>query len=263
MKKDGPLFFGTEPTRHDLKDAPFTKPLVYLPMDVDNSGGSQVWVTDTAKFGLKKGELIHLSYGAASLYRVLPVTYSGKLHGGVVKLPITLQSSAMRARFHPDGSLYVLGFRGWQTKAVSECAFQRIRFNPAAGLKIPEKLDYTTKGVKITFPVELDKELAEDPTSYSVQRWNYVRGPMYGSGEFSVDQPDDNALEQALKSESIKQRNRDSAKVVSAKLSADKKTVDLEVEGMKPSMSLKVNYDIEDADGEVLISEIHATVHED
>ena len=260
--KDAPVFFGTEDSRQSLTSQPYTAPLVYLPMDVDNSGGSQVWVPDFAKFGLKTGEMIHLSYGKSSVYRVLPVESKGKLQGGVVKLPISLQSSAMRARFHPDGSMYMLGFRGWQTNAATECAFQRIRFNENVGLLLPEKLEYTEKGVKLTFPVELDSELAEDPTSYSAQRWDYVRGPQYGSGEFSVDSPDKEAREKALKGESQGHRKRDDVKIESAKLSNGGKTVDLVIEGMKPSMSLKVSYDLEDTEGEILKSEVHATVYE-
>lgn len=259
--KNAPAFFGTEPTRQTLTDAPYTEPLVYLPMDVDNSGGSQVWVPDFAKFGLKTDELIHLSYGKSSLYRVLPVVHNGKMQGGVVKLPVTLQSSAMRARFHQDGSLFVLGFRGWQTNAPTNCAFQRIRYNPEAGLKLPEKLEYTDTGVKIHFSTKLDEELATDITSYSAQRWDYVRGPQYGSGEFSVDTPDKEALEKALTAESQKHRKRDDVKISSAKLSKDGKVVELVLDGMKPSMSLKVAYDLEDTDGAVMIAEVHATVY--
>lgn len=259
--KDAPVFLGTEDMRHSLTDEPFTKPLVYLPMDVDNSGGSQVWVPEFAKFGLKDGELLHLSYGKSSIFRVLPVVQNGKLQGGVVKLPIKLQSSAMRARFHQDGSMYALGFRGWQTNAATTSAFQRIRFNEEVGLNVPEKLEYTERGVKITFPVELDSELVEDTTSYSVQRWDYVRSSQYGSGEFSVDQPDEEARKKALESESKKLRNRDNVEVQAARLLEDRKTVELDIEGMKPSMSLKVGYDLEDLDGEVLNSEIHATVY--
>lgn len=258
---DTPAFFGTEPARHSLTDAPFTEPLVYLPMDVDNSGASQVWVPEYAKFGLKPGELLHLSYGKSSIYRVLPVAGNGKPQAGVVKLPIQLRSSAMRARFHPDGSMYVIGFRGWQTNAASEGAFQRVRHIPDVAPTLPEKLGYTEKGVTLTFPVKLDAELVGDLASYSVQRWDYVRGPQYGSGEFSVDQLDAAAREQALKAESQKHRMRDTVKVESAKLSADGKTVELVLEGMKPSMSLKVGYDLEDADGEILNGEIHCTVY--
>ena len=47
----------------------------------------------------------------------------------------------------------------------------------------------------------------------------------------------------------------------SAKLSEDGKTLELLLEGMKPSMSLKIGYDLEDADGEILNGEIHTSVH--
>ena len=258
---DTPAFFGTEPTRHSLADKPYTEPLVYLPMDVDNSGASQVWVPEHAKFGLKPGEMLHLSYGKSSIYRVLPVAGVAKPTAGVAKLPIQLRSSAMRARFHPDGSMYVIGFRGWQTNAASEGAFQRVRHIPDTPMNLPEKLEITDKGVRLTFPVKLDSELVEDLASYSVQRWDYVRGPQYGSGEFSVDNPDTAAREQALKAESQKHRQRDTVKVESAGLSDDGRTVEIVLEGMKPSMSLKVGYDLEDEDGEVVKGDIHTTVY--
>ncbi len=256
-----PLFFGTEDTRHDLTGAPYTQPLIYLPMAVDNSGGSQVWVPEHANFGLNTNELLHLSYGQSSIYRVLPVPRAdGLLQGGVAKLPVNLQSSAMRARFHEDGSLYVLGFRGWQTNAATECAFQRVRYNEGTVLPLPEKLEYTPTGVRLHFATALDSELAEDPSSYSAQRWNYVRGPQYGSGEFSVDERDKDAEAEALVKESQGHRKRDDAAVKSAKLLAGGKAVELVIEGMKPAMTLKVTYDLESDEGQILQGEIHGSV---
>lgn len=256
-----PAFFGTEPARHFLKDAPFTEPLCYLPMDVDNSGGSQVWVPKGNKFGLPADTLLHLSYGQSTVYRVLPVSRGKALQGGVAALPIKLQSAAMRARFHPDGSMYVLGFRGWQTNASSECAFQRVRHNAQSVVPVPEKLEYTATGVRLKFPVKLDAELAADPASYSAQRWNYVRGSQYGSGEFSVDQPDEAAEKQALREETKNHHKRDTVAISSAKLLPDGSTVELELAGMKPSMQLKVTYDLEDAEGAVIKGNVHATVY--
>ncbi|WP_035612260.1 DUF6797 domain-containing protein [Haloferula sp. BvORR071] len=255
-----PAFFGTEPSRQTLKDAPFTEPMLYFPMDTDNSGGSQVWVpADNTKFGLKPGELIHMSYGTSSLFRILPASVDGTLQGGAVKLPVSIGSSAMRARFHKDNSLYVAGFRGWQTNAANETAFQRIRYT-GAPVTIPDKLEITETGVRIRFEVELAKDLATDPTSYSASRWNYVRGPQYGSGEFSVDKPDLEAQKIALEKESKEQHTRDNVKVTAARLLADGKTVELDLEGHKPSMSLKVGWDLESGSGEVLKGDLHATV---
>lgn len=259
-KDQRPAFFGTEASRQQLKDTPYTEPLCYLPMDVDNSSGSQVWVPkDNTKFGLQPGEMLHLSYGQSSIYRVLPAGSGGTLQGGVVKLPIQLASSAMRARFHPDGSMYVLGFRGWQTNAASECAFHRVRHTGATTL-LPDRLEITAKGLRLRFESELDEELASDPESYTAQRWDYVRGPQYGSGEFSVDQPDAEARKQALEKESQSHRKRDNVTISAARLLDDGKTVELELEGHKPSMQLKLTWDLEDSDGEVLEGALHATV---
>jgi hypothetical protein len=264
MRAGKPKFFGTEDARHQLTGEPYTEPLCYLPMDVDNSGASQVWVPEGAEFGLNPGELLHLSYGQSAVFRVLPVDRGGAgLQGGVTRLPIRLQSSAMRARFHPDGSMYVVGFRGWQTNAATECAFQRVRHNKDVSVPVPEKLEYTSSGVKLTFPVALDKELAADPTSYSAQRWDYVRGPQYGSGEFSVDKPDEEARKAALERESKDHQNRDNVQIEEAIVSEDGKTVELKLAGMKPSMQLKVAYDLEDQDGAVLQGDVHATVFKD
>jgi hypothetical protein len=218
-----------------------------------------VWVPQGVKWGLKPGELIHLSYGQSSLYRVLNATTEGTLQGGVVRIPVNLGSSAMRARFHKDGSLFVAGFRGWQTNAASECAFQRIRYT-GAPVTIPDKLEITEKGVRLHFETKLDEELATDPESYSASRWNYVRGPQYGSGEFSVDKPDVEAEKIALEKESKEHHTRDTVEISAARLLDDGQTVELDLAGHKPSMQLKVSWDLESTGGEVLKGDLHATV---
>ncbi|BCU75385.1 DUF6797 domain-containing protein [Luteolibacter sp. LG18] len=259
---DLPVFFGCEPTRQELgKGKPYTEPLCFLPMDTDNSGASQVWVPQGAKFGVNPGEMLHLSYGQSSIYRVLPQQVGSRLQAGVSKLPIKLQSSAMRARFATDGSLYVLGFRGWQTNAANESGFQRVRYT-GKPVPAPDKYEVTKTGVKLHFAQEIDPELAKDVASYSAQRWNYVRSSQYGSGEFSVDRPDKAAEEAAVNKESKNVKQRDTVKVTAAKLLSDNKTVELELEGMKPSMQLKVTYDLEDKDGNPIKSNVTSTVYQ-
>lgn len=256
-----PVFLGTEPSRQKQgENKPFHEPLCYLPMSVDNSGGSQVWVPRGVDFGLKSGELIHLSYGQSTLYRVLPSAVGSVMQGSVVKIPAKLQSSAMRARFHSEGSLFVLGFRGWQTNAPTECSFQRIRYVKEQPILIPTAQKFTAKGVVLSFAVELDKELAADLGSYAVERWKYIRGSQYGSGEFSVDAPDAKAEESALQSESQKHRVHDKVEVLSAKLLDGGKTVELELKDMKPTMQLKISYDLESTDGDVMIGTTYGTV---
>ncbi len=261
MNGDVPKFFGTEASRQFLTDAEYTEPICYLPMAVDNSGGSQVWVPEGSDFGIPAGTMLHLSYGQSCIYEVLTIPRGDGLQGGVVKLPITLQSSAMRARFQDDGSLYVLGFRGWQTNAATEVAFQRVRHNPGVTVPVPTKLAYTDSGIRLTFPVKLDQELAEDVSSYSAERWNYVRGPQYGSGEFSVDHPDLEAEKLALEKESKDHHVHDTVEIESAQLLPDGKTVEIGLAGMKPAMTLEVTYDLEDSEGEVIQGQFDGTVY--
>jgi hypothetical protein len=261
MPQDFPAFLGTEPSRHALgHDKPFAEPLCYFPMDVDNSGGSQIWVPQGGGLGLKAGELIHLSYGQSSLYRVLPEKKGEVMQGGVVRLPITLSSSAMRARFHRDGSLFVAGFRGWQTNAANQFGLQRVRHIAGKPSLIPSSLTTTETGIVLGFDVPLDEELANDLTSYSVERWNYVRGPQYGSGHFSVDLPDAAAEKQATQTETKAHRVHDKVDVLSATLREDGKSIAIQLKGMKPSMTLKISYDLETQEGQILIGTLHTTV---
>ena len=259
--ENGTPFFGVEDTRQQNKSK-FTEPLCYLPMSVDNSGGGQIWVPKNAKIGIESGELIHLSYGQSSIYHVLRQKVSdGFYQGGVAKLPVKLSSSAQRAVFHPDGSMYVVGFRGWQTNAANEAGLQRIRRNTKEVNPLPTAMAVTKEGIKLSFDVELDDELATDPTSFTAQRWKYIRGPQYGSGQFSVDNPDKAAEASAIKKESKRHRKRDSVKITAAKLGGDKKSVLLTVAGHKPSQQFKLEYDLESSDGDELIGTIHSTIH--
>ena len=254
-------FFGTENARHDNK-SDFTEPLCYLPMSVDNSGGGQIWVPENNKLGIAPGELLHLSYGQSAVYHVLKEKVSaGFYQGGVAKLPIKLVSSAQRAAFHPDGTMYVVGFRGWQTNAPNEAGLQRIRRNDAVTSPLPVAMSVTAEGVKLTFSTELDDELANDPGSFTAERWKYIRSKQYGSGQFSVDNPDEAAEKNATVKESKSHRRRDKVKVLSAKLLDDKKSVLIVLDGHKPTQQLKLGYDLESTEGDELIGTLHSTIH--
>ncbi|MFT5130963.1 MAG: hypothetical protein ACI8W8_004596 [Rhodothermales bacterium] len=250
----------------------YDAPLCWLPMNVDNSGGGQVWTPD-ARWGLPAGQLLHLSYGRSTVYRAFIQETSDRPQGGVTKLPIKLVSSAMRARFNPkDGQLYVIGFRGWQTNAARACGFQRIRY-VGKPIPAPSGLSVSDKGVTLRFDHALDKELAEDLESYDLRMWQYVWGPMYGSGHFSVVNPDEKFLAEALTRESKAGGTRganvtaskflgDPLTVSSATLAADGKSVFLAVPDIRPVMQMKIAMDLETTAGDEIITNIYNTIHE-
>ena len=178
---------------------------------------------------------------------------SGPVQGGAVRLPVTLESSAMRARFHPkDGQLYVAGFQGWQTNAAKDGGFQRIRYT-GKPVRQPVGLRTSDKGVYLDFLVPLDPETAADVGSYGVEIWNYLYSPNYGSPELSILHPE-RKVEQG-------KPNRDALKIASAKLSPDGKSVFLAVEGMQPCNQMKVTWNLDGKDGAPMRGELTNTIH--
>lgn len=240
----------------------YDRPLLWLPYHADNSSGSQAWVPQNTKWDPRHaGEMLHLSYGKSSIFRVMREEVNGVMQGGAYRLNIDIAASAMRARFHPDnGQLYVIGFRGWQTNGRD--AFQRVRYT---GVTVPQPvgLNAHKNGVLIRFSAPLDPKTAEDPARYSISKWNYVWGPQYGSGRFSIDQRDTAAEEKALSVPSKGAHNIiDSVAVGAAKLLDDGRSVFLYIPKMTAAMQMEMKLDLADPKGAPVRETIYSTVHE-
>lgn len=253
------MFTSCVDTAH-VEPAPTTygEPLCWFPMDVDNSGGGQVWVTSN-RWGPLRGRLLHQSYGTCNLYLAMvqelgDPAEGGRVQGGVVRLPLSFASSQMRARFNHagDGQLYTVGFKGWQTRAAKMTAFQRVRYT-GKPLHLPTHLEVLEGAVAVRFSDALDPELATDLESYTVEVWNYRWAEDYGSPEFRPSAPDVRVKDG--------EKNRDTLKVTKAVLEPDGHTVVLYIENLRPVMQMRIAYDLETDQGVELLGEIHNTIH--
>ncbi len=75
---------------------------------------------DQRRWGPLKGAFLHTSYGASSLYLVMPEIVNEKLQGATYKFPLKFASGIMRARFNPkDGQLYVCGLKDGRRMACA------------------------------------------------------------------------------------------------------------------------------------------------
>ncbi len=263
-------FNGVVPSKWDrgqwlglLPGAPtdYSKPLLWLPYYADNSSGSQMWVPEKTQWDPRHaGEMLHLSYGKSSVFRVLREEVNGQVQGGAYRLNIDVSAAVMRARFNPkNGQLYLIGFRGWQTNGRD--AFQRVRYT---GVTVPQptELHAHKNGLLIRFSAALDAKTAEDPQRYSVSKWNYVWGPQYGSGRFSIDQRDAAAEEKAITVASKGAVNNiDTVTVGAAKLLEDGRTVFLYIPKMTPAMQMELKLDLQDPKGAQVRETIYSTVH--
>src|SRR5206468_8397467 len=140
-------------------------------------------------FGPLSDHMLHLSYGKCSMLEVLAEQVDGLWQGGAVQLPLKFDSGAMRARINPiDGQIWVCGLRGWQTSANKDGCLQRVRYT-GKPFYMATEMHVTEKGIRVTFPVELDAETAADPGSYSFEAWGYRFSQKYGSDDYKISDP--------------------------------------------------------------------------
>jgi hypothetical protein len=228
-----------KPTDHDV-------PLFWLPKYADNSSGGQVWVTG-GRWGAFEGDLLHMSYGTCSLFKVMHEEVDGVRQGGVVRFPLRFESGIMRSRFSPlDGQLYTCGLVIWQSNGARQGAFHRVRYT-GKPVQMPRDLRVRKTGVEITFTDALDREAVADLQNWSVERWNYNWTEKYGSPEFRLSEPE--------------AKGHDSVDVTGAELDADGRTVRLRLASVVPAMQQRIRFALKSAGGAPVESEILHTIH--
>jgi hypothetical protein len=229
----------TPPERYD-------QPLCWLPRQIDNSAGGEVWVPG-GKWGPLSNMMIHLSYGRCRMMLILPQKVGDIEQGGAVDVGLQFLSGVSRGRFSPkDGHLYLVGLNGWQTAAVRDGCLQRVRYT-GEPVRLPVGLSAHENGVKLTFSEKLDSKLALDAKRYHVEQWNYHWSADYGSKRWSARNP--------------KQVGQDRVPVKSVRLLPDGKSVFLELDGVRPVMQMEIRYGLTTADGAPMTGTIYNTIH--
>jgi glucose/arabinose dehydrogenase len=224
----------------------YDQPICWLPMNMDNSSGGQVWAT-TDKWGPLRNHLLFTSYGRGTLFHVMTDEVEGVTQAGMVKFPLKFQTGLMRGRVNPkDGQVYLCGLRGWQTDGTKDGGFYRVRYT-GQPVHMPLELHALKDGMEITFTGELDASSATDVANYSAEEWNYTYSGNYGSPELSVADP-------AVK-------RHDKMEIKSARLTSNKKTVLLEIPGLQPVNQMKIKMNLKAADGTAINQEIYNTIH--
>jgi hypothetical protein len=243
-------------SRASLKVAPFDanapiplhydEPICWLPMNMDNSSGGQVWVRGD-KWGPLKDHLLFMSYGHCTLFSVMMEEVDGVTQAGMVRFPFKFPTGVMRGRSHPrDGQIYLCGLRGWQTDGTKEGGVYRVR-DTGRPVYMPAELHTSKDGLKVVFTSELDATSASDPANYSIEQWNYAYSGSYGSADFSLADP--------------KLKRHDKVEIKSAKLGKDGKTILLEIPNLQPVDQMKIKMTLKAADGSPVNQEIYNTIH--
>ncbi|MEY2407387.1 MAG: hypothetical protein QOF48_57 [Verrucomicrobiota bacterium] len=231
-------------------DAPipigYDQPICWLPMNMDNSSGGQVWATSD-KWGPLKNHLLFMSYGRGTLFYVMQEQIEGVTQAAMVKLPLKFGTGLMRGRVNPhDGQVYVSGLKGWQTDAQKDGGVYRVRYTSSA-FHSPVDFHVLKDGLRIVFGAPLDRASATDAANYSIEQWNYVYTGNYGSPELSVTEP--------------MSKKHDAVELKSVRLGKDARTVLLSIPGLRAVDQMKIKLNLKAADGTLVTDEIYNTIH--
>ncbi|MEM0926472.1 MAG: hypothetical protein AAGJ83_10580, partial [Planctomycetota bacterium] len=167
----------------------FDEPMIWMPQELDNSCGGQVWADDP-KLGRLADRLIHSSFGKGWLYYLSMQEIDGKTQAAMVALPHQWDAGVMRLRVHPlDGQIYGVGLSGWQGPSGGrDGCLQRLRNTGDPSLLIDE-FRVVDDGVELHFSFDLDPATATDPAAWRIQMWDYLWSKVYGSKQYSILQP--------------------------------------------------------------------------
>lgn len=243
-KKGG--FYGDMRGHHrDVPPATYDPPLCWLPREVDNSAGGQVWVPK-GTWGELGGVPLHFSYGRCKAFVLLRQELKDGVQGGVADLDLHFLSGVCRGRFAPDGNLYVCGLNGWQTSAKADGCLQRVRYT-GKPLDVPVKMAVEGNELRLTFSRPLDAKAATNLDNWRAAWWNYIWSKEYGSKRWKISDP--NA------------EGQDDVPVRSVKVSDDGRTVVLGFDRLQPVMQMQVAYNIATGDAKKLAGSVFLTIH--
>jgi len=223
----------------------YDEPLCWMHNFVDRSGGTQLWVP-TDQWGPFRDEVITISYGMGHMFLLLKEEVGGMMQGAVTKFPLEFDTGAMRGVWHPQtGQLYTCGLYGWASNKTKPGGFYRVRYT-GKPVHMARALHFVRDGIVLGFTEPLDPGSATDPGNYNVTAWNYKWTSDYGSPDFRLNG----------------QEGRDTWRVASATLSADRQTVFLQVPDAQRVMQLHVIFNLAFADGVKVENFVHGTIHQ-
>lgn len=228
--------------------ATFDQPLLWMPQEVDNSSGGQVFVDDK-RFGPLAGRLLHTSYGQGRLFYLMMQEVDGLTQAALVKFPHEFGSGIMRGRVNSvDGQLYVSGLNGWNDNGrggLADGGIYRVRYT-GRPIRMITKCEACPSELRITFNIALDPSAASSLRSYSVRQWNYKWSSDYGSEAYHPETGEVGKQDLAISG---------------AKLSGDGKSLTLQVRQLRPVDQLHLRLNLTDVDGEAFSEEIYWTIH--
>jgi cytochrome c5 len=223
----------------DSSDAAMIQPLMWIDSKYDRSPAELLWA-ESDRWGPLDGSLLSLSYGYGKIFVVMTQTFDDIRQGALVELPVPqFPTGIIRGRFNPrDGQLYALGMSAWATNQMIQVGgLYRIRYT-GQPLHLPIGMKARTSGIELTYASPLEKAAA-GPEAFTVTAWDLKRTRNYGSDRLNTRE----------------------LRVDGVALSADGRTVLLQVPDLGPTWVVEVTYDLKAEDGVAFAGVVQGTVY--
>lgn len=224
--------------RTNTADSAMEQPMVWITNAKDRSPAELLWVPKNA-WGSLGGALLNLSYGMGRAFVVPHEDVGGQWQGAVCELPMPgFATGIMRGRFGKDGQLYTCGMFGWAGNAAAPGGFHRIRRSEKPA-HVPMGIHAAKGSMSVTFSEALAAESVK-ADAFALKVWSLKRSANYGSRHY-----DEHPLE-----------------ITGAILSADARTVTLDIPTLAPTQCYELKVNLAAPDGSKIERSLHGTIHQ-
>ncbi|MEZ4918765.1 MAG: family 16 glycoside hydrolase [Saprospiraceae bacterium] len=194
----------------NVASLPVKPPVVWLPQDeIGNSPSTPLALND----GPFKGQMIHGEVTHGGVKRVYVEKVNGEYQGCVFRFIQGLEAGVNRMVWGPDGALYIGGIGNpgnWQQNGKLWYGLQRLKYNENPSFEMLA-VRAKTNGIEIEFTEPLREGDGWSTSHYDIQQWRYVPTIEYGGPKVDPEV----------------------LPVRSASVSKDRKSVFLEIDGIK------------------------------
>ncbi|GGH01587.1 hypothetical protein GCM10007352_03440 [Mucilaginibacter phyllosphaerae] len=156
-------------------------PAVWLPHGILGISNSEIVKIPEGVFGPFAGQLLVCDQGQSMVDRIFLEKINGEYQGAAWAFRSGFQSGIVRLAWLPDGSLAAGETnRGWGSAGEATMGLQRLIWNNHIPFEM-RAIRAMPDGFEIEFTKPVDKKVAEDLASYSVESFTYKYHGVYGS----------------------------------------------------------------------------------
>jgi len=158
-----------------------TLPTVWLPHGILGISNSEIVKIPEDTFGPFAGQLLVCDQGQSMIDRIFLEKVNGQYQGAAWAFRSGFQSGIVRLAWLPDGSLATGETnRGWGSAGEATMGLQRLVWNNKVPFEM-RAIRAMPDGFEIEFTKPVDKKVAGDIASYSIESYIYKYQGVYGS----------------------------------------------------------------------------------